>query len=159
MSWLDKKKDMSHDQTEERGFTLVELIGVIAVIGVLTLITAFTLQTSRQKFRDAKRIADVKQVQTALEFYYADQSSYPAAPQSAFGTGAPISLCSNGGFKATCAPTDTVYIVRMPEDPGSNTYVYTQAAGGTGYAISFSLESGVGPLKKGAHIADPYGIQ
>lgn len=159
MSWPTKKTKSNVDQSEERGFTLVELIAVIAVIGILTLITALTLQTSRQKFRDAKRIADVRQIQTALEFYYADQSSYPAAPQSAFGTSALVSLCSNGGFKAACAPTDTVYIIHMPEDPGSNKYTYTQATGGTGYAISFSLESGVGTLKKGPHIADPNGIQ
>ena len=32
---------------------------------------------ARQKARDAKRLADMKQIRTALEMYYNDNGSYP----------------------------------------------------------------------------------
>lgn len=59
------------------GFTLVELLVVIAIIGILASIISASLVTSRKKGRDAKRIADVKNIQLGLEEYYNDNLKYP----------------------------------------------------------------------------------
>lgn len=64
---------------KHKGFTLIELLVVIAIIGVLATIVLVSLSSARQKGRDAKRIADVKQLQLALELYYDASSTYPAA--------------------------------------------------------------------------------
>lgn len=60
-----------------KGFTLVELLTVIAIIGILSTIVMTSLLTARKKGRDVKRIADIKQIQLALEQYYNDNLKYP----------------------------------------------------------------------------------
>lgn len=63
-----------------RGFTLIELLVVIAIIGVLASIVLASLNTARRKSRDARRLADIKQTQLALELYFdANSSTYPLA--------------------------------------------------------------------------------
>ena len=55
------------------GFTLIELLVVIAIIGILASIVLASLNSARQKSRDARRIADIKQIQLALELYFEDE--------------------------------------------------------------------------------------
>ena len=61
----------------QRAFTLIELLVVIAIIGLLATLSVIALGNSRAKARDAKRVADVKQVQTALELFFNDNGRYP----------------------------------------------------------------------------------
>ena len=61
----------------KKGFTLIELLVVIAIIGLLSTLAVVALNNARQKSRDAKRVADVKQIQTALELFYNDCGGYP----------------------------------------------------------------------------------
>ena len=62
----------------KKGFTLVELLVVISIIGLLSTIAIVSLGSARAKSRDTKRIADMKQISTALEQYYSDLGGYPA---------------------------------------------------------------------------------
>ena len=55
-----------------RGFTLVELLVVIAIIGILASIVMVGLGGAKQKSRDSKRVADIKNIQLALSLYYND---------------------------------------------------------------------------------------
>lgn len=55
---------------KNKGFTLIELLVVIAIIAVLASIVLVSLNTARIKGRDARRIADIKSLQVALEMYY-----------------------------------------------------------------------------------------
>jgi len=63
---------------KQKGFTLIELLVVIAIIGILSSVVLASLNTARQKSRDAKRVADVKQLQLALEFYFDAERTYPS---------------------------------------------------------------------------------
>lgn len=63
-----------------RGFTLIELLVVIAIIGLLSSVVLASLNSARLKSRDARRMADLKQLQIALELYYNSNGSYPATP-------------------------------------------------------------------------------
>ena len=52
---------------------------VIAIIGLLASVVLLALNSARQKSRDAKRLADVRQIASALELYFNDNNSYPPA--------------------------------------------------------------------------------
>src|SRR5580658_498267 len=52
-----------------RGFTLIELLVVIAIIGLLASIILASLNTARTKGRDATRVSDIHELQSALQLY------------------------------------------------------------------------------------------
>lgn len=60
-----------------RGFTLIELLVVIAIIGMLSSIVLASMNSARMKARDAKRIADLAEIRSALELYFTDKGYYP----------------------------------------------------------------------------------
>ena len=157
--------------TARKGFTLIELLVVIAIIGLLSTLAVVALNSARAKSRDAKRISDVKQVQTALELYFADQGGYPSPTAGLVlgGTGAGR-LCDAGFQDAAC--TTTTYMGQVPAaptPPSANTYAYTGkdsagvdcTSGGkcASYEILFTLEGQTGSLALGSRTATPNGIQ
>jgi prepilin-type N-terminal cleavage/methylation domain-containing protein len=152
-----------------KGFTLIELLVVIAIIGLLSTLAVIALNSARQKSRDSKRVADVKQIQTALELYFADNNSYPADPTaSVLGVAAnnTRALCT-GGFKSACASGDTVYMGLVPAAPtpedspcssAQNSYTYDQVSSSS-YTITFCIGAQVGDLAAGGKTASENGIQ
>ena len=146
----------------KKGFTLIELLVVIAIIGLLSTLAVVALNSARQKARDAKRVADVKQMQTALELYFNDENSYPALGTclGTLGTDDCKTLSSDGGWSDT--PLGTTYmglVPEAPEPPAGNAYTYVDNAADTGtYKIQFVLEGGTGSLEVGTNCATPAGI-
>ncbi len=65
--------------TNRSAFTLVEMLVVITIVGILTSLPMVAIQNSRENTRNAKRIADAKQMQIALELYYHDNGLYPSS--------------------------------------------------------------------------------
>ena len=99
----------------KQGFTLIELLVVISIIGILSTLAVVSLNDARGKARDAKRISDVKQVQTALEVFLADRNGYPVGNDLVLGAGAGASLSQDNGFSATVG--GTTYMGRVPGNP------------------------------------------
>jgi len=60
------------DHQEEKGFTLLEMLVVIAIIGLLASIMMLSVSRARQKARDVRRIGDIEQLQKLLELYAHD---------------------------------------------------------------------------------------
>lgn len=50
---------------------------VIAIIGILTIGTFYFLNDARIRARDARRVADLKEIANALEIYYGIYGQYP----------------------------------------------------------------------------------
>ena len=152
------------------GFTLIELLVVIAIIGLLSTLAVVSLNSARLKARDAKRVADIKQVQTALELYFNDKNSYPLLPLGATAQvlGVDATCLGDNGLGTAC--TAPVYMGLVPANPTPNGVAYNyQALRSTGgvcdsgtcasYNITFSLEGTTGGLGSGAHTASPNGMQ
>ena len=62
-----------------KGFTLIEMLVVIAIIGLLSSVVIIGLSGAREKARDAKRLSDIRQIQNGLEVAYTAVLGYPAA--------------------------------------------------------------------------------
>lgn len=63
----------------QRGFTLLELLVVIGIIGLLASIIVVNLTGARRRARDTKRVADIRNLQTASEDYFGKNGKYPTA--------------------------------------------------------------------------------
>lgn len=140
--------DTNMNTKSSKGFTLIELLVVIAIIGILSTLAIIALSSARQKARDSKRVADLKQVSNALELYYSDNNDYPAI----ITTGQPIAFGS------------TTYMSAVPSNPVpradnnclNNDYTYSYVTGS--YAFGTCLGSGTGSLGAGAAWASPQGV-
>ena len=119
-----------------QGFTLIELLVVIAIIGVLASTVLASLNTARQKARNARRIADLRQISLALELYYDTNNRYPDP---------------GGSWRSECAawgnltPNQVIpgltptYMPVFPSDPSmnkaANSSCYLYLSNGTDYAL------------------------
>jgi prepilin-type N-terminal cleavage/methylation domain-containing protein len=65
------------NKNRQKGFTLLELLIVVAIIGLLASLILVGLTAFRTRGRDARRVADLKQVQNGLEVYYTKNLRYP----------------------------------------------------------------------------------
>src|SRR3990167_895161 len=103
-----------------KGFTLIELLVVIAIIGLLASIVLVAVQGPRVSARDAKRMADMRALQTAMELCYGDIA---CNGQDQYITYADYAAARAGGI------TGYVNASAMPTDPlGSQSYVWASNA-------------------------------
>jgi prepilin-type N-terminal cleavage/methylation domain-containing protein len=136
---------------ENRGFSLIELLMVVAIILILATISVIALKDQQSKARDAKRISDIRQLRTALEFYFSDEGQYPIETNKiVLGLAENEKLCSkeSGGFVSsqTECKADSTYMSKVPSDPlADRKFYYTGTA--EGYDITFITEklSSLGP--------------
>lgn len=135
----------------KKGFTLIELLIVVAIIGLLSTLAVVALGSARVKARDSKRLADLKQLQTALELYYTDKNEYPQVSGS-LGSGSLACLNASGWQATGCSDA---YMGQVPVDPQSGNYTYTAAS--STYSVSASLEGTVNGLT-GSITLTPAGI-
>lgn len=154
----------------QSGFTLIELLVIISIIGFLVAAVMLYLSQSRQKSRDAKRVADVKQISSALDLFNSHCGSYPIEASvipldatqrlftgSAAGCGDKSGTGTNGGIGATASGTTIVQqfvAAPLPADSATcatgsnNSYNYSSTTGTT-YTLTFCLGQATGGYPAG----------
>lgn len=152
----------------KKGFTLIELLVVIAIIGLLATIAVVALNSARTSSRDAKRIADVRQIQTGLELYFNAKTKYPACATSTVAAIPTTANTCGDGLATYISGIANVYdpsgaVGTAPCTVGSSTtcnYSYSgNVTDGSTYTVLFRLEGASGSLAAGVHTATPAGIQ
>jgi len=117
----------AHLKSYQRGFTLIEILVVVAIIGIITAVVMVSLSTARSKGRDARRKADLAQLQKALELYETDDhpTNYPTTGgncQSGTNWGG-IADNANSNYKQLSGANGWIpnlapaYISQLPVDP------------------------------------------
>jgi len=125
----------------KRGFTLVEMLIVIAIIGIISSIISISLFVSRAKARDVKRKSEIAQIGRFLT-----QSCY--LPDSGEGEYDLIPLIAEIIIKY---PQRSKYFSQVPRDPRTGTeteskYIYIVDVDGKKCALYANLENSNEPV-------------
>lgn len=108
----------------EKGFTLVELMVVVAIIALLAAIVIPNYVHARAQAAVSQSEANIKQIATSLELYYADNQAYPAS-----GTVNPALFGGATNSYLSSTPTNA---------QGHKPYAYTSIPG-NGSAPSYTI--------------------
>ncbi len=125
------------------GFTLLEVMVVVGIVAIFATIIAVNSIQSGQQGRDAKRQADVRALQSAVELYKNKYGRYPAGCRGA------DQWSGQQGTSYACASGDTQYIVdlapefipvlpldkKLPTGNLNSGYVYRTNGAGTVFKI------------------------
>lgn len=114
---------------QKKGFTLIEMLVVMAILGLLAVVGLASFQTTQMKGRDATRKNDLNQLQKSLEMYNNDKNHYPLTADFP---------ASGGEWKD--ATSNELYIKEVPADPKYGDYYYV-SGDGQSYKIYARLEN------------------
>jgi general secretion pathway protein G len=92
------------------GFTLVELLVVLAIIGLLTTVVVINVLPLQGRAQVQKAEADIALIEQGLEFWRIDTGRYPTVEE---------------GLKVLTVPTVSgAKLKKLPRDPWGNAYLY-----------------------------------
>jgi type II secretory pathway pseudopilin PulG len=115
------------------------------ILGFIGSIVLLSLNSARAKSRDAKRLADMRQLTSAIELYNYDKDALPDNLQQ----------------------LTPIYIAVVPTAPlppdgtctsDDNNYIYKKT-GKKNYEVTFCLGGATAGLNAGRHIMTPKGIK
>jgi general secretion pathway protein G len=103
----------------QRGFSLIELIAVVAILGILAAVVAPKIFNQPGKARIAKAKTEIKGIESALQMYKLENFNFPTTDQGLLAlveqpTGEPEAPnWQEGG-----------YLSKVPKDPWGRDYLY-----------------------------------
>ena len=99
-----------------KGFTLVELLVVVAIIGILAAIAVPRFTDASNSAKVAKIQADLRTIDSAIAIYYAKNNAYPSATDIVDATKGTLNTFPTPPTGAVTtvpatAPTTLVYVI------------------------------------------------
>ncbi len=136
-------------RSAKRGFTLIEILIVVAIIGILASVALVGLNPVQRKGRDARRISDLRQIQTSLELYFTKKGTYP-------------NVSNFPDLKAELIDAG-IGTNNIPDDPratGSNDihYFYGTDSTNSSYVLGAQLEDTSNPVFNDSLNQDTFGV-
>ncbi len=125
----------SMKQTRHAGFTLIEIMVVVAIIAILGAAVVPKIMNNPDKARIVRANTDIGTIAQALEMYKLDNFAYPSTDQ-----GLQALVEKPTGDPEPANWSDGGYIQSLPKDPWGREYVYV-SPGETGDFDLISLAS------------------
>jgi len=113
----------------KEGFTLIELMIVIAIIGILAAIAIPQFSAYRQRSYNSSAQSDIRNIATAQEAYYVDNSRYSNTTDGTALTPT-YGYMPSGGVTISISGNITTYVITGYHGSGSKTF-YLGGPGGT----------------------------
>ncbi|WP_029912964.1 type II secretion system major pseudopilin GspG [Pelobacter seleniigenes] len=110
---------MKKAYTNNRGFTLIEIMVVVVILGILAAIVVPKLLDRPDQAKVTKAKVDMKGLEEALGMFKLDNGFYPSTDQ---GLQALVTIPDTGRIPQKYA--DGGYLKKVPLDPWNNSYVY-----------------------------------
>jgi len=105
---------------KKAAFIFAGILGILLIPAILFSTVFLSLGSAREKARDARRQADIRQIQMGLEIFYNEQNKYPFSLNE----------------------LSPKYLPSAPVDPSTNQpYQYQLQPNGTDYQVCAQLES------------------
>lgn len=133
------------------GFTLIEILVVVAIISVLLGSVLVGLGPAQRQGRDTRRISDLRQTQNALELYYSKCGFYPGTANCAATT-----IPTTWADLTTALVGSGLGVSQIPNDPNTSANYKYGSTNGSSYALAADLEQSTNPAlqssPKGANV-------
>jgi type IV pilus assembly protein PilA len=113
---------------KNEGFTLIELMIVIAIIGILAAIAIPQFSAYRTRSYNSSAESDLRNAATAQEAYYVDHQTYVAAPQTNL-VGATYGLYTSSNVNLDGDAADQQYTMTSYHSSGNKTFTLTGPGG------------------------------
>ena len=112
---------ISGQLTDNRGFTLIELMVVIIILGVLAIYVGPKIMGRPEEAKQVKARVDISALETALKMYKLDNGIYPTTDQ---GLQALVEKPETGNVPRKWKDGGYLEKSKVPRDPWGNDFVY-----------------------------------
>jgi general secretion pathway protein G len=108
-------------KSDNRGFTLIELMVVIVILGILAMYIGPKIMGRPEEAKQVKAKVDIAALETALKLYKLDNGVYPSTEQ---GLQALIEKPETGDIPKKWRDGGYLEKYIVPKDPWGNEYIY-----------------------------------
>jgi len=131
------RKIKAFDGSGNQGFTLIEMLIVIAVIAILAGVVLTGVSGFQASARDTRRVGDLRNVQNHLELFFNRCGHYPVDSGTTCGGATDSAGTVSWADLVTALETVTS---QVPTDPGAGDYEYGHGDSGLSYILEATLE-------------------